>query len=752
MIQQLIYRGTPEGYRVVAISAGLVGKGLARSLQALSRMPANWTGRGAPVFSRTPMEGGVALMRTAVDPNGTRNHHISHIYYIPREDLPAFSRGVASTDRFEISYRDTRATDALPAIDAETWIDEKDKHINLACFPALFGNHAGLLARFLYALSQCAKPVQNRPIKGICALCPGDPADVSEAAYSAMEILLRIYPGLWNTGLGYRTLWTNPENNVQYPVFFATPECLSRREAVMNAGYLLIDTSGGTCAFGRGETPEPGDGNEQLAKALLSQSHEAAHEAVGVIRAEIDRIHRAEEAARFEAERRKKVQAQLAEQEKRRAEAERLEQARLKAEAEEAERKKRAEAARLEQARRQAEAQEAERQKRIEAQIAEQARKRLEAERAGQEKQRLAEKDAARKRDEAEAEAERLKLAEAEALKRMEAERQRRAEAEAEARAERQRQREEDARKRMEAERAEQDRRRAEAERLEQARREAEAQRAKPGVAAASQSPAAVIPEGCEDALLRSQRFTSLMHDQVFRARSQRDAEYMADQVSALLKRKDRAYRLVFLDTFLNYVVQNVQPAHAMGKSASQCEYIFAVASSMANECCWDALFHRTTLNGSSNAVYATAAHCIENLGRMARAEVSDPDVRQDLAEWQVSCAVFNGEPCDQQRLIDRLDCIEAMGKKRRMAYRQDLSILAVDCAKYIEAVDDRLFRCSLSAMFYANVRFNGLDLRLNTDNLDMLLDQIQNKSVARTYRNRLTQIFKVASGAWARG
>lgn len=502
MIQQLIYRGTSEGYRVVAISGGLAGKGLARSLQALSRMPANWTGRGAPVFSRTAMEDGVALMRTAVDPNGTRNHHISHIYYIPREDMPAFSRGVLPTDRFEASYRDTRTTDALPAIDPDAWIDEKDKHINLDCFPRLFGDHERLLAGFLNALAQCARPVQSRPVKGICVLCPGDPAAISEAAYSAMEILLRIYPGLWNAGLGYRTLWTNPENSVQYPVFFATPECLARREAVLNAGYLLVDIDHNACAFGKGDLPEPGEGNEQLARALLSQSHEAAHEAVGVIRAEIDRIHRAEEAARFEAERRKKVQAQLAEQEKRRAEAERLEQARLKAEAEEAERRKRAEAARIEQARLKAEAEEAERQKRIEAQIAEQARRRMAAGHGEQDQRELSEKEAARKRAEAEneaerqredarkkaaAEAERQTRAEQESLQRMAAERQRRAEEQASA--ERQRQREEEAFKRMEAERAEQDKRLAEAARLDQARREAEAQRSRPGAAAPKSPP-----------------------------------------------------------------------------------------------------------------------------------------------------------------------------------------------------------------------------------------------------------------------
>lgn len=249
MIQQMIYRGTAEGYRVVAISDGLAGKGLAKTLQSLCRMPANWVGR-APIYSRAVVEGGVALLRTAVDPNGTRNHHITHIWYIPKEDRRAFVGATLPADRFVDTYPEARGVATLPSVSVGDW-PRATATLPTEALRELFAGDEDLLARFLAALGECAQPVPKRTVKGVCVLLDEAPERFSPDAYQAMEALSRLYPGLWESDFGYRTFWTMMENATQYPVFFSEATRMPRREPVLNSGFLLIDVPARSCEFGR---------------------------------------------------------------------------------------------------------------------------------------------------------------------------------------------------------------------------------------------------------------------------------------------------------------------------------------------------------------------------------------------------------------------------------------------------------------------------------------------------------------------
>ena len=404
MIQQLVYRGTAQGYRVVAISPGLAGKSLARTLMAKAQVPTGKLGLTA-IYSRSTLGAGegATLVRTAVDPNGTRGHVISHIYYIPPEDMPAYSTGIAPLDRFLGTYPEVRRTDPLPELTCAQWLGETGQRIHYDAIRMLFAGRPELLARFLALLSECGKSAEERALKGVGVIAAGGAQAVSDAAYQAMETLLRKIPGLWQSGMGYRSLWTRAGENVQFPVFFTTDECLISREQVTASACALIDVPANRVLYTRGELPEPTCAMKQLAEALLGESVEPIRAAWAALEAEVraekERLERErkarEEAERREAERRAREEAERRETERRaREEAERkaCEEAERRAR-EEAERRAREEAER--KAREEAERREAERRAREEAE-------RLEAERkAREEAERRASEESERRRSEA---------------------------------------------------------------------------------------------------------------------------------------------------------------------------------------------------------------------------------------------------------------------------------------------------------------------------------------------------------------
>ncbi len=705
MVEQLIYRGTAEGYRVVAVSEGLMGKGLSRTLQRLSRMPANWAGV-APIFSRTAVEDGMVVMRTAVDPNGTRSHHISHIFYIPREDAQTFSGGIIPGDAFLTTYRDVRGTDTLPAVDPAAWAGASPANVAAERFGRLFGGNAGLLASFLSAAAHCATPANTRRIKGVCVLAEGALEAMSADAYHAMEALMRLYPGLWDSGMGYRTLWTNPENNAQYPVFFATRQCMARYDQALNAGYLVVRVGDGTCAFAKGELPRPEPWDESLARAMIDGDVQ------GVL-GTVDAIRAAQERARREAE-----EARAREAERKRREAERLEQQRREAEearAREAERKRR-------------EAEELERQRRAEA-----AARRAEEEARKEAAKRRAE-EAARQRIEAQRQAEEAALlaqrqAEAEAARQRAAEEARRVEAEA---AER---------KRQEAEKAKRSET-IEAPKPTPADRGGEAA-VRPGSADAGNKPQPVSdPYELGQKLFR--KLLRLMDAGGYPGQVESELLKYIDA----LKKKPLEFRLPFLEGFLDSVREDVLSRNRRDAVAVWREPMLSCTVALANGS-WNALFHRAALTGASRACAQSARQCFASLKRISAARVADPKLRGGLADWAIACSVFYCEPWYQKNLIEHMECLQAMQPERRAMLREELLALAGVCIRHAGEADDRIAKCGLSALFYGCIRFKAAKLLFDWEGARRPLAEARGGALGRALEKRLKQMTSDAAGVW---
>ena len=311
MLQQLIYRRTEQGYRNVAESEGLMGKALARRVELLSTLPVSGGRKrlgASPVYSRCAVESGVALLMTAIDPNGVRGSHLSHIFYVEPADVPEFSRGgPLPLTAFVSEYVETSRMDALPAQPLQALQAEDGFARGCEAAAALFGGNAGLLARFLSAASRCAVPTAKRGYLGMCVLAPGDDGAVSESAYWLMETVLRAYPDDALSGVGYRTLWSKAEDNVRYPIFFATPELISGEASVLDQGYLLVDLRAGEVRLARGTAPQPDDYDTALAQALLARDVARAKS----LRLAEEARRREEERQREEARRREEIDRSL---------------------------------------------------------------------------------------------------------------------------------------------------------------------------------------------------------------------------------------------------------------------------------------------------------------------------------------------------------------------------------------------------------------------------------------------------------
>ena len=258
----MIYRGTREGYRPVAVSAGLRGRGLTRSLMTLSRLPAEWP-FSTPVYTRTAIENGWSMMATAVDPFGARNHHISHIFFLSSEEAPIQS---VPLDAYQLEYPETQALDILEEIESQTMLGRL--RWDWTCATRLFQERAGI-SSFISALIDLCQPAPLRPFKGVCVRAPGKACDVSRDAYSLMEALLYFSPAFLDDGLGYRSLWTQAENNVQYPVFFASEDLDVNIDQILYSGYLVINSSTGEARCVRGKPGTPTHLVNKLTEALF---------------------------------------------------------------------------------------------------------------------------------------------------------------------------------------------------------------------------------------------------------------------------------------------------------------------------------------------------------------------------------------------------------------------------------------------------------------------------------------------------
>ena len=307
-------------------------------------------------------------------------------------------------------------------------------------------------------------PGEKRVFSGVCVRLGALEEAQSRAAYLLMEGLLRIHAGAGAMSVGYRTVWTAPENNVQYPIFFTSPGHMPSVEPLNRLRYVLIDLTGGGVQLPKRVELQPGDEDRAMAQALLSgdvSSVVAAANAINAAhkrRAEEERKERErQEAARRAEEARKEQERQAA---ARRAEEERKERERQEA-------ARRAEEARKEQERqaalRRAEEERKERERQEAARRAEEERREQERiERQQQELLRIEEERRERKRQRIAAEEARKEQERQEALRRAE-----------EARKEQERQ---ESLRRAEEARKEQERqeslRRAEEARKEQERQE----------------------------------------------------------------------------------------------------------------------------------------------------------------------------------------------------------------------------------------------------------------------------------------
>ena len=452
MIQQMIYKGTASGYKTVAVSRGLGSQSLMRRVEMLCRAPGtSWMrgGSACPIYSRCALGDGAALGLTVKDLRDNRNRSLSNFLYVPREDCPAQAKfRYIAPETFLRDYQETEQGSSLPELDpAEVYVHLTPDALQAAA-RALFAD-AEPLAALIAAVPLCAMPGEKRGFSGVCVRLGALEEAQSRAAYLLMEGLLRIHAGAGAMSVGYRTVWTAPENNVQYPIFFTSPGHMPSVEPLNRLRYVLIDLTGGGVQLPKRVELQPGDEDRAMAQALLSgdvSSVVAAANAINAAhkrRAEEERKERErQEAARRAEEARKERERQEA---ARRAEEERKERERQEA-------LRRAEEERREQERIERQQQEL---LRIEEERRERKRQRIAAEEARKEQER---QESLRRAEEARKEQERQ-----EALRKADEER-------------REREWQEKVRKAREAQ-EERDRqeaaRRAEEERREQARQEA---------------------------------------------------------------------------------------------------------------------------------------------------------------------------------------------------------------------------------------------------------------------------------------
>lgn len=346
MIEQLIYRRAEQGYRTVAVSEGLMGKGLARRIEALSTLPPS-SGKkrlGAqPVFSRCAVEDGLAMLMTVIDPGGIRGSHLTHAWYVPPEDVSAFAAGNAiPVGAYQTAYMEKSRMDALPALSVDSL--PKEDTAALGCeAAAMFAGNVPLLSQFLQAVVRCGVPTAGRGYLGVCVLSDEDEDSLTVRASRLMETVLRAYPLEKVRTVGYRSLWNKAEDNVRYPVFFTTPDLIGSAAAVpMN--YVLFDLRSGEVRLPRGVELKPDNYDRSIAQAMASGDARSVRDMLAQEirrKAEEEARRRAEEEARRKAEEEARAaeQRRLAEEEQRRqaAEARRLyqEQQRKKAEEDE---------------------------------------------------------------------------------------------------------------------------------------------------------------------------------------------------------------------------------------------------------------------------------------------------------------------------------------------------------------------------------------------------------------------------------
>ena len=490
MIQQMIYKGTASGYKTVAASSGLDNVGLLRRMEMLCRAPGTvWAKQASPcpIYSRCEVNGGIALGLTVKDPDDDRSRSLSHILYVPHDDCRQLVQSAVQPEHFRTAYQAAVEGNTLPELENGSVLAPLTVRSIQDAAMKLFGS-AEVLAKFLTMLQSCGMPVEKRGFSGVCVRLAKLEAEQSLAAYLLMEGLLRIYNGAGLMAVGYRTLWMAPENNVQYPIFFTSPQYMPATDMLGKLRYILVDVEGAKVQTPRQMEITPTGEDMKLAAALLSGDVNSVVAAVNDLHAA--KTRRAEQ-ERLERERIERERQEAARREQERLEQERLERERIERERQEAVRREqeRLEQERLERERiAAAQRQEAARreQERLEQERLE--RERLEAQRreaARREQERLEQERLERERIAEERRQRRLRLAqEQEEAMRLEREQRERERQEAirleQERKEKERQeREQRERERLEQQRIEREKReqeRREKLRLEQERKEKERQ------------------------------------------------------------------------------------------------------------------------------------------------------------------------------------------------------------------------------------------------------------------------------------
>ena len=770
MIQQMIYKGTASGYKTVAVSRGLGSQSLMRRVEMLCRAPGtSWMrgGSACPIYSRCALGDGVALGLTVKDLRDNRNRSLSNFLYVPREDCPAQAKfRYIAPETFLRDYQETEQGSSLPELDpAEVYVHLTPDALQAAA-RALFAD-AEPLAALIAAVPLCAMPGEKRGFSGVCVRLGALEEAQSRAAYLLMEGLLRIHAGAGAMSVGYRTVWTAPENNVQYPIFFTSPGHMPSVEPLNRLRYVLIDLTGGGVQLPKRVELQPGDEDRAMAQALLSgdvSSVVAAANAINAAhkrRAEEERKERErqEAARRAEEERREQERIERQQQELLRIEEERRERKRQRIAAEEARKEqerqeslRRAEEARKEQERQEAlrkadeerrerewqekvrkarEAQEErdrqEAARRAEEERREQARQeavrrereRQEAERKADEERRAAarrqQQELIRRAEEARKEQERLEALRKAEEEQRERERQDRARKAREAQEERDRQ--EAASRAAESGRRGSDRARTMSDQLSRdAERQREAARSLGSVGRAGTAPGFAPPRVAQFRSKGAQRNLAVV-DEFWSA--VRPARVLREQPAAL----DGRVR--------SYLVEKARVLGSSEQSMLDCgaELLKAIAGVLRDEEMSDEEFYVlvrcafAAADGLQSILFrfaddGQARECVSALSSVCNAAARSGSPAMNMVntagwlKWDVKISILCGE-CHRQHLTDGVNALfsllEDYGEPSLQKFQQELEQLAIQVAMEARgARREELLQIASLSYFYAGVRLRA--------------------------------------------
>ena len=268
MIRQQLYRADANGGRTIAVSEGLGGSAWLSLLEEQLSL-IDFAGLPAPVYFQYPLGRSVVMSRCAVNPYTPEKSFIAH--QLVADEADDIDRLIAARPmRGDLLpagiFGYTDSPDPLPLLSAEELCGEEEEARCRAALISVFGGREDLLARFLAAVSLCARDKRH----AVRVVLPGNAAQVSETGRQMMEMVIRSLAREDVMRLSFCSLASNASSAMQYTVCF---DQKNEKSAAAGPFEILIDPSEETMTLPDGlSLPQAGQYEAQARLMLKPES------------------------------------------------------------------------------------------------------------------------------------------------------------------------------------------------------------------------------------------------------------------------------------------------------------------------------------------------------------------------------------------------------------------------------------------------------------------------------------------------